>query len=60
MAAKERALAILFSAAEIIDSGCVGQIAEVLDGHAPHSLRGCGAQAWGITEFYRVYKLITN
>ena len=58
--AKERALSILLSTKAIVEKGCAGQIPEVLDGDAPHTLRGCGAQAWGVTEFYRVYKMLNE
>jgi starch synthase (maltosyl-transferring) len=37
---------------------CVGQIPEILDGDAPHTQRGCDAQAWGVTEALRVWKLL--
>ncbi|MBU4200086.1 MAG: hypothetical protein KJ919_09220, partial [Verrucomicrobia bacterium] len=40
----------------IINAGCLGQIPEILDGDYPHRLRGCDAQAWGVTELYRVLK----
>jgi len=52
-----RALALLLSARELIETGCVGQMPEIADGNAPHEWRGCGAQAWGITEVLRVYQL---
>ena len=29
-----------------------------LDGDAPHTGRGCDAQAWGLSEYYRVWKLL--
>ena len=35
-----------------------GQIPEILDGDAPHTQRGCDAQAWGATEALRVWKLL--
>jgi glycogen debranching enzyme len=35
--------------------GCIGQIPEILDGDAPHTQRGCDAQAWGVTEALRVW-----
>jgi starch synthase (maltosyl-transferring) len=37
---------------------CLGQIPEILDGDAPHTQRGCDAQAWGVTEALRVWKLL--
>jgi glycogen debranching enzyme len=54
--AKETALAILGSASEVINNGCLRQSPEVIDGDTPHTQRGCGAQAWGVTELYRVVK----
>ncbi|MDD5726962.1 MAG: amylo-alpha-1,6-glucosidase [Victivallales bacterium] len=53
-----RALGILLSCRELFESGTPGQIPEIVDGGIPHAWRGCGAQAWGISELYRVYKLL--
>ncbi len=50
------ARAILGSASEVINHGCLRQSPEVIDGNTPHIQRGCGAQAWGVTELYRVIK----
>ena len=55
-AAHDTALAILGSASDVINHGCLRQSPEVIDGNAPHIQRGCGAQAWGVTELYRVVK----
>jgi starch synthase (maltosyl-transferring) len=55
--AKPRAQAILGSCSEILNVQCIGQLNEIIDGSMPHTLRGCGAQAWSITEFYRVLSL---
>lgn len=38
--------------------GCLGQIPEIFDGDAPHSPRGCCAQAWAVTEVLRVQMLL--
>ena len=54
--AKTTALSILTSSMEIINSGCVCQVPEILDGNYPHTQRGCDAQAWGVSELYRVWK----
>ena len=54
------ALSLLSSAAGLINSGCVGHLPEILDGDAPHTPRGCGAQAWGVTELYRVFSVLTQ
>jgi predicted glycogen debranching enzyme len=52
------ARAYLGSMARLMTEGCLGQIPEILDGDAPHWLRGCDAQAWGATEAIRVWKLL--
>jgi predicted glycogen debranching enzyme len=48
----------LGSSEKILNEGCLGQIPEILDGDAPHTQRGCDAQAWGVTENLRVWKLL--
>ena len=50
----------LGSAEKILNEGCLGQIPEILDGDAPHAQRGCDAQAWGVTENLRVWKLLNQ
>ena len=50
----------LGSTEKILNTGCLGQIPEVLDGDAPHAQRGCDAQAWGVTENLRVWKLLSE
>ncbi len=57
---RETALAILASGVCVINRGCIGQVPEVLDGNTPHALRGCGAQAWGVTELHRVLAILTR
>jgi predicted glycogen debranching enzyme len=57
-AARDTALALLRSSEVLLNRGCIGQIPEILDGDAPHADRGCGAQAWGVTELYRVLALL--
>ncbi len=52
--ARKTALAILGSASEVLNHACLRQSPEVIDGNTPHTQRGCGAQAWGVTELYRV------
>ncbi len=48
----------LGSSEQLLNEGCLGQIPEILDGDAPHTQRGCDAQAWGVTEALRVWKLL--
>ncbi|MDF1556387.1 MAG: amylo-alpha-1,6-glucosidase, partial [Deferrisomatales bacterium] len=58
--AREEALALLGSAVGPMDSACLGQVAEILDGDTPHPSRGCGAQAWGVSELLRVLAKLGN
>ncbi len=55
---KENSMAILMSAKEEMEKGIINHMPEVSDGNAPHQQRGCLAQAWSITEYYRVLKII--
>jgi len=54
------ARAYLGSVEQLTSDGCLGQIPEILDGDAPHTQRGCDAQAWGVTETLRVWKLLNQ
>jgi glycogen debranching enzyme len=54
------ARAYLGSVEKLMSEGCLGQIPEILDGDAPHTQRGCDAQAWGVTETLRVWKLLNQ
>jgi len=58
--AREEALALLSSTVKVMEEGCLGHVPEVLDGDAPHTQRGCGAQAWSASENLRVWKLLTS
>jgi glycogen debranching enzyme len=53
--AVEAARAILGSLEALLAEGCQGQLPEILDGDAPHTPRGCDAQAWSATEALRVW-----
>jgi predicted glycogen debranching enzyme len=59
-AAVAAAKSYLGSAEKILNEGCLGQLPEILDADAPHSQRGCDAQAWGATEALRVWKLLAG
>jgi predicted glycogen debranching enzyme len=41
--------------AEHVDSDCIGTVSEIFDGEAPHSARGCFAQAWSVAEILRAW-----
>ncbi|MFW5944583.1 MAG: amylo-alpha-1,6-glucosidase, partial [Bacteroidota bacterium] len=49
---------LLATSLNLMNRGCIAQLPEILDGDFPHKQRGCFAQAWGITEFYRVARLL--
>jgi len=54
------ARSLLMGSLEIIRDGCIGHFPEILDGDYPHHQRGCDAQAWGLSEWLRVWKLLNN
>lgn len=58
--AVDAAKAYLGSMEKLLPEGCVGQLPELLDGDAPHTQRGCDAQAWAVTEALRVWKLLNE
>ncbi len=59
-AAVAAAKSYLGSMDQLMKENCLGQIPEILDGDAPHPQRGCDAQAWGVTEALRVWKLLNQ
>ncbi len=44
----------------LTEDGCISSISEIFDGDAPHTPRGCIAQAWSVAELIRAYELINN
>ena len=54
------ARAYLGSMDRLLKTGCLGHLPEIVDGDAPHTQRGCDAQAWGATEALRVWKLLAT
>lgn len=56
---RRRALALLLSCARWFENGVIGELPEVLDGDAPHTNGGCPAQAWSVSEFFRVLKKLS-
>jgi len=59
-AAKASALAILGSVDQLLSRGCIGHLPEIIDGDAPHTHRGCDAQAWSLSEIIRAERVINN
>src|SRR6266496_1090699 len=46
-----------------LNEGCIGSVSEIFDADAPHSPKGCTAQAWSVAEILRViieYGLVTD
>ena len=58
--AKARALSLLSSGAEYFERAIPGQLSEVADGDAPHAPGGCPAQAWSVTELFRVREILQS
>jgi glycogen debranching enzyme len=42
----------------LADAG-IGTISEIFDAEAPHAPRGCPAQAWSVSEVFRVWRSLT-
>lgn len=54
---KATAQSLLLSSMALAEDGCIGHLPEILDGDYPHRQRGCMAQAWGASEWVRVWNL---
>jgi hypothetical protein len=59
-AAVAAARSYLASAEPLLRVGCLGQLPEILDGDAPHTQRGCDAQAWSAMETLRVWRWLSD
>jgi glycogen debranching enzyme len=57
-AARDAALSILGSVDSLLSVGCLGHLPEIMDGDAPHTPRGCDAQAWSLSEVIRAGRTI--
>jgi predicted glycogen debranching enzyme len=55
---KDVGLSLLGSSVELINQGCLCHTPEICDGDSPHTARGCSAQAWGMSELLRVWKML--
>ena len=49
------AMSFLSPIAEHVNGACIGTVSEIFDGDAPHSARGCFAQAWSVGEILRAW-----
>ena len=50
-----RAKSFLAPMAQHLDAACIGSVSEIFDGAAPHTARGCFAQAWSVAEILRTW-----
>ncbi|MFH1983926.1 MAG: amylo-alpha-1,6-glucosidase [Pseudomonadota bacterium] len=57
-AGKTTARAYLLASMDLFRTGCVGHLPEIMDGDSPHRPRGCDAQAWGLSEWLRVWRMV--
>ncbi len=49
------AMSFLNPIAQHLNAACIGSVSEIFDGDAPHTARGCFAQAWGVAEILRAW-----
>lgn len=54
---RERARSFLTDLRDHLSQACIGQVAEIFDATAPFLPRGCVAQAWGVAELLRAWRL---
>ena len=53
-----RAQSFLTPLAQHVGDACVGSLSEIFDGDAPHTARGCFAQAWSVAEVLRSWSFL--
>ncbi|MFW5989486.1 MAG: amylo-alpha-1,6-glucosidase, partial [Desulfosudaceae bacterium] len=58
--ARATARAWMTSSLELMENGCLGHLPEIMDGDYPHTSRGCDAQAWGLSEWLRVWRYLQD
>ena len=58
LSVKNKVRSLLNSSSILLEEGCIDHLPEILDGNAPHVQRGCSAQAWSSTEFFRVFSML--
>jgi predicted glycogen debranching enzyme len=55
---REAALAILRPIGDHLRDAGLGSVSEIFEGDAPHLPKGCVAQAWGVAEVLRAWRLL--
>ncbi len=53
------ALAVLRPIGDHLRDGGLGSVSEIFEGDPPHLSRGCIAQAWGVAETLRVFRMVS-
>ena len=51
-------MALLNSSFNLFEKRCLGHIPEILDGDSPHEQKGCYAQSWGASEYFRIFEFL--
>jgi predicted glycogen debranching enzyme len=54
----DAARALLPPFADHLRDACLGSVSEIFEGDPPHTPRGCVAQAWGVAELLRVWRVL--
>jgi predicted glycogen debranching enzyme len=54
------ALSLLADLAPHLSEGCLGSVGEIFDGDAPHTPRGCFAQAWSVAQTLQAWHELTR
>jgi predicted glycogen debranching enzyme len=57
---RDHARSMLHGLRDQLGLACVGQVAEIFDATHPYRPRGCVAQAWGVAELLRVWRLTAD
>jgi predicted glycogen debranching enzyme len=54
---REKARGLLYGLRDHLGQACIGSISEIFDAEAPFTPRGAVAQAWGVAELLRAWRL---
>ncbi len=57
---RKTARSLMAGSLDLVTGGCAGHLPEIVDGDYPHTPRGCDAQAWGLSEWIRVWELLRH
>ena len=57
---RDAALGLLRPIGDHLRDAGLGSVSEIFEGDAPHLPKGCVAQAWGVAETLRVWRLLDS